>query len=308
MAEGAVLTKPDDSTLTAQQYACVRKEAERALRDAGALGILPTPVNNILEVARVEEVPEPVLSESFIAKMRTKAGASLKRALSKIRGLFHASAGLIFLDQTLHAVKKRFVRLHEAGHGFLPWQRTMYAVVEDCDKSLDPEAAELFDREANVFASEVLFQLDTFREMALAQPFSIWVPIRLSKKFNASIYSSIRNYVSKSDRCCAVIVTEMPEISPDDGFRATLRRAVQSPTFTERFGRYSWADSYTPDDEIGAMIPVGPRRSSGIREIILIDRNGDPHECVAEAFTQTYQVFILIHVVKSLTTPSIVVP
>lgn len=29
-------------------------------------------------------------------------------------GLFHASAGLVYLDQTMMAVKKRFVRLHES--------------------------------------------------------------------------------------------------------------------------------------------------------------------------------------------------
>jgi len=37
------------------------------------------------------------------------------------------------------------------------------------------------------------------------------------------------------------------------------------------------------------------------RTLVLIDRNGDRHECVAESFTQTHQVFVLIHAVKTLT-------
>lgn len=155
--------RPDDCNLTPGQQATIRREAERALREAGALGVFPTPVDRIMSVAKVEEVTEDLLSPGLLAKIRAtaeKAGGVLKRALSKVMGLFHASACLVYLDQSLIEVKKRFVRLHESAHGFLPWQRPLYAVVEDCDKSLDPEAADLFDREANVFASEVLFQLE----------------------------------------------------------------------------------------------------------------------------------------------------
>ena len=59
----------------------------------------------------------------------------------------------------------------------MPWQRAMYNLVEDCDQALDPEAADLFDREANVFASEVLFQNDTFSDMVADETFEIWTPI-----------------------------------------------------------------------------------------------------------------------------------
>lgn len=282
------------------------KEAERALLEAQAMGVFPTPVDQILAVANVRE-EETELDEGLISRMRSKAGSALKRALSKVIGLFHASAGIIFLDHTLHKIKKRFVRLHEAGHGFLPWQRPMYAVVEDCEKALDPEAADLFDREANVFASEVLFQLDTFREMAESKPFGIFVPVRLAPKFDASIYASVRQYVSKNSRACAVVVLNMPELVRGDGFRASLRRAVQSPTFTATFGAHQWSESYTPDDDIGAMIPVGGRRASGKRHIVLVDADDRRHECIAEAFTQTHQVFVLILVSKALASARIVV-
>jgi hypothetical protein len=217
-------------------------------------------------------------------------------------GLFHASAGLVYLDQSLIEVKKRFVRLHESAHAFLPWQRALYAVVEDCDKSLDPDAADLFDREANVFASEVLFQLDAFRNVAESRAFEVWTPVRLAKQFNASIYASIRQYVSKNHRACAVVVLDMPALIEGDGFRANLRRVVQSPAFTETFGNDIWkASYYTPADEIGRLIPLGKRKSSGKRNMVLVDRNGVRHECIAESFTQGHQVFVLVHSVKTLT-------
>lgn len=297
------MARPDDSSLTSGQMARVRKEAERALREAGALGVFPTPVDQIMAAARVTVVDEDVLNPNLIEKFRAqaqKAGQALRRAVGKVLGLFHASEGLVFLDQTIAAVKRRFISLHEAGHGFLPWQRPMYVVVEDCEKSLDAGTAELFDREANVFASEVLFQLDMFHDMAEGEKFEIWTPVGLAKKFNASNYASIRQYVSKNSRTCAVVVMDMPVLTEGYGFTATLRRAIHSNSFTEMFGEYQWRETFSPDDSIGALVPVGKRRSSGKRSLSLKDLNGGSHDCVAESFSTGRNVFVLVHVVASM--------
>lgn len=298
--------KPDDSSLTPAQLLNVRRHARRALLEADALGVLPTPVAHILAAANVEQVEDEVLNESFLSRLRSKAGHALKRALSKVLGVFDTKSNLVFVDQLLMPVKKRFVILHEAGHGFMPWQRAMYDLVEDCDQALDPVAADLFDREANLFASEVLFQNDTFAEMAADEKFEIWTPIRLAKKFDASLYASIRQYVSKNDRCCVVVVLNAP-VPSHDGFSATLRRVIPSTSFLETFGAYSWRSVFTPADPLGALVPLGARKSSGKRPLVLKDSNGLRHECIAESFTQTYQVFILIHAVRTLP-PTIVVP
>lgn len=302
------MRKPDDSTLTPRQYAKVRTEAKRVLQQADALGRFPTPVEDIMAAAGVKEFPEDVLNEGFIARMRQKAGDALKRALKKVVGLFDAREGLVFIDRALPIMKQKFVRLHETGHGFMVWQRDLYAVVEECEQSLDPELADLFDREANVFASEVLFQLDTFSEEAEEREFDIRTPVQMSGKYGASIYASVRQYVSKNSRACVVLVLNPPEFVDGDGFRAMFRRSIASPRFLELFKDIQWRDYYTPDDEIGAMIPVGKRRMSGKRTIMLYDCDGNRHECVAEAFTQGYQVFILIHAVKTLTATSIILP
>jgi len=303
------MERPNDCTLSPNQFSRVRAEAERALRESGSLGVFPTPVEQIMANAKVAVVENEVLNPSFIFKMRSevkKIGGTLKKALSKVLGLFQASTGFVFLDRTIIEVKKRFVLLHETGHGFMPWQRPMYALVEDCEKSLDPESAELFDREANVFAAEVLFQLDSFRDMAKDHEFSIYTPIQLAKTFNASLYASIRQYVSKNSRACAVLVLNMPELVENVGFHSTLRRVVVSPTFIEIFGNFAWKNCYTPDDEIGAIIPIGKSRSSGKSYLTLQDRNGYRHECIAEVFTNTYQVFVLIHSVRTLTSLNVV--
>jgi hypothetical protein len=302
------MRKPDDATLSAGQRAKVRAEAERALREAGALGIFPTPVERIMAVANVKEVQDQVLDEGFLAKLRADPGGLVKSALSKVLGIFHAKEGLVFLDHTLMKVKKTFVRLHEAAHGFLPWQRSMYALVEDCEHALESDVACLFDREASVFASEVLFQIDTFADDARSREFSIWTPVRMSKDYGASIYAAVRQYVSKHDKLCAVLVLNMPVLVEGDGFVSILRRPIVSNSFLATFGNSLWADRYTPGDRIGAMIPISGRKYSGKRNLPLTDLNGVRHECIAEAFTQTHQVFILIHAVKTLTAQTIILP
>ncbi len=258
-----------------------------------------------MSAAKVVVAPENVLDEGFLVRMRRKASSALKQALSKVLGIFDATARLVFVDQSLGTPKKTFIKLHEAGHGVLPWQRGLYAVVEDCEKSLAPDVAEAFDREANNFATEVLFQLDGFITEARDHSFGLKCPINLSRKYGASVYASLRQYVQKNERACIVIVLDPPEIASFDGFKAALRRVVSSPSFAEKFGQLALPAEFTPDDKIGSMVPLGNRRMTGPREIELTDRNGDRHECLAEAFKHPYNIFILICVKSALTKTTI---
>src|SRR6185369_13111092 len=104
--------------------------------------------------------------QGFLAKLRQKAGSALRRALSKVLGVLDVVARIVYLDRSLYLVKQTFLKLHETAHAILPWQRKIYAVTEDCEKTLAPEISEVFEREANVFASDVLFQLDAFTNEA----------------------------------------------------------------------------------------------------------------------------------------------
>ena len=88
-------------------------------------------------------------------------------------------------------------------------------------------------------------------------------------------------------------------------------------------------DILVEDDVIVAVGQVDPGRAAGA-EIIdatekiampgFVDvhrhtwqsairhRNGDRHECIAEAFKTPFQVFVLIHAVRALTKTTIVMP
>lgn len=296
------MRKQDDCSLTAQERAKIRSEAERALARAEAIGRFPTPVADIIRAAGLREEAEAILDESYLSRLRHKAkaaGALLKSALKKVIGVIDIGARIIAVDQTIKVVRQTFVRLHETAHGLLTWQRQMYAVVEEDESTISPEIADLFDREANAFASEVLFQRTGFTLEAQQEAFGLKVPLKLGRKYGASAYAAIRRYVSENSRTCVVLVLDPPEPVEGDGFRCNLRRVVTSVQYAQRFSD-DWPEYFTPDDRIGAMVPVGGRKMTGHRALELIDVNGGHHECIAEAFTQGFQVFILIHVSESL--------
>jgi Zn-dependent peptidase ImmA (M78 family) len=303
--------KPDDSIVSPEGLLQIRQQALKALRQASALDRFPTPVADVMAAAKIIVAEENVLNESFLNKIRNRAlqfGKKLRSALEKVRGIFDTAVRIVYIDRTLPPIKQVFLKLHETAHGVLVWQKDIYAVIEDCKKTLSPDVSEAFDREANVFASEVLFQLDAFQTEAADFKFGIKVPMQLSKKYGASIYSTIRRYVSTHNRCCAVLVLDPPVLTVGAGFTAQLRRKITSKPFADIFGEFVCADSFSPDDEIGKMVPIGMRKMSRPATMIFTDQNGVKHECVVESFSNTYQVFILIHETRALTQTVVLVP
>lgn len=290
-----------DYLLTNEQYRRVRAEAQRALKKADAFGCFPTPVEAIMEAAQVQEIEDEVLNEGFLKRMRRQAGKALRSGLKKVIGLYDAVSQLVIVDRTIHFAKQVFVRLHEVGHSVMPWQRDLYHIVETSDQCIQPDTAELFDREANVFAKEVLFQNDGFALDAANRDFELDTAVELSQKYGASIHSSIWEFAASNPRACVVIVTSKPVFAEGIGFRARRQQVIPSQSFAEQFGQLRWPRVFTPDDSIGALLPVGPCEGSDKIKISLQDDNGDEFECIAESFSNTYNVFVLIYPIRALT-------
>jgi hypothetical protein len=133
------MLKKDDCTLSPDVYKKVRREAKRILNEANAIGRFPTPVADIMDVAKVEVVDDNILDESFLSKIRRKAGRALKRAIAATLGLLDVKGRFVFVDRTVHAVRQTFIKIHETGHFIMAWQRKLYSFVEDCEKTISPE-------------------------------------------------------------------------------------------------------------------------------------------------------------------------
>jgi Zn-dependent peptidase ImmA (M78 family) len=307
------VTRPDDSFLSLNQLANVRRHADRLLRDAAAQGVFPTPIDEIMAAAKLTVVDDEILNETFLRRFldRTKAGvATIKSALSKVLGLFEANDRLVVIDKDIPIPRIPFVKLHEAGHGTMPHQSKVYALIHDCEKTLDADITDLFEREANVFASEVMFQGEIFAQHAHDKELGIKTAIDLAKQFGGSNYATFRRYVTTNPRACCLIVLEPLVTGASGDFRAEVRRIVASKSFDTLYDATKLAYPVTLQHPLSALVPRGQKqRMVSPRGIALIDRNGDHRECIGETFNTKHQILILLRDERPLnTTTTIVMP
>jgi len=304
------MTRPDDSSLEPDQRRAVEERARRVLDRASAWNRFPTPVEDILEAARLQVAPssifDPASILAYVKGRAIDAGRLIKSAISKVFGIYDATEHLIHIDDTVAKSKQRFLKLHETGHHEIPAHRTIYRLFQDCEKTLAPEIADQFDREANNFARFALFQDGAYARMAADYKLGITTPITLAKKFGASVYASAREFARTNHRACVIYVLERIEYIDGYGAQAAIRRIEPSPSFEAQFGRPK-DTVITLDHVLGPVLPLG-RKMTRPRSLAITDLNGDSHECVAEAFDTTHNVFILLYPVHALTASTIILP
>jgi hypothetical protein len=288
--------RKDDATLSPQGIRSVRKYADLLLQKAEAYGRLPTPVGDLIVAARLEVARETALDKVFLGQLYRALPNSLKllpdrlkRAAGKVLGLLDRHDRRIHLDPELHPKKQTFLSLHEA----LPWQRKTYTFLEDSESELDPGTHDLYEREANCFAGEVLFQLDAFAKEAADCEFGIRTPLKLSARYGSSFYAAARRYVSTNTRACVLLVFGRPKAKPGLGEHVALRRAVVSPAFRARFGGVNWPSECGPGNFFTQNRPGN--KFTVPTPCTFVDKDGARVQCLAEAFDSTYQVFFLLY-------------
>lgn len=292
--------KQDDSSLDPSTAQRVRKQADLLLRKAEAYGRFPTPVSDLVTASALEIARENALDSVYLGSLYRLLPNSLKiapdrlkKALGKVIGVLDRGSRTIHLDRDLHPKKVPFVTVHEIGHDFLPWQRQTYEILEDSKTELEPDTRDRYEREANSFASDVLFQLDGFTTEAADHKFGIGTPLDLSKRYGTSIYSAIRRYVTTNDRACALLVFNRLEVVPGCAPKLALRRPFSSLAFAARFGEVAWPKTCAPETFFYQNMPKS--KFTPPTTCVVPDLNGTQVECIAEAFDNTYQIFFLIY-------------
>jgi hypothetical protein len=304
------VVKPDDSNLEEAEQRAVEGRAKKLLDRASAWKRFPTPVDDIVAAAQLRVAPTSIFDiENILAYAKGKAGGAVqtvKRAISKIFGLYDADDSVIHIDDTVNASKQNFLKLHETGHHELPAHKKIFRLFQDCESTLSPEVADLFERQANHFARFSLFQGDAFKQQAADYPLGIKVPINLKKTFGASVYASAREYARTHHRACAVYVLEPLVIVPGEMPTGQVRRIETSASFRRQFGT-PVESVIGPLHFLHRVLPIG-RRMTRPCAVVIRDRNGVAHDCVAEAFDTKWNVLILIYPVKELTATTIILP
>jgi hypothetical protein len=214
----------------------IDKIAKNLLIGAKAWGKFPTRVDDIIvyaELSLAKGIDLGRVEPGFFAA----ATGFLGPITRKILGMIDLRQKTIYLDESQKLARKNFVKLHEVGHGAMPWQKDLLGCKDD-EATLDPEIQELYEREASYFASASLFQLERFDEEAAKLPLALRSGRALGNKFGGSVQAALRRYVERSPKRCAMLVFHKPE--SNGAFRAKIRNYFESPTFLEEFGRLTW--------------------------------------------------------------------
>jgi len=286
--------RADDRNLSREQRALVEERALALLHRADAWGRIPVPVEDVLDAAKLKVAPHSIFDPSAIKEYAKSQGAKaaslIKKALGKIFGVLDAADEVIHIDDTVTPGKQMFLKLHETGHHELPHQRKIFRFFEESSKELDPDIADLFEREANNFASFVMFNGSTFQERAADHELSFNSVKRLQRSFKVSLYAALREYTRTHRRTCFAVCCECPKFCPDQGYACEVRRVEVSPSFEVRF-ELPVSNRISGKQALAPLVPFG-RKATRPTEISLRDKNGEVHQFIGEALDTTFNILI----------------
>jgi Zn-dependent peptidase ImmA (M78 family) len=270
--------------------------ADRALRTAGARGKLPTPIEDLIQAAKItDEVDAEGIVKRFISSLKEGQRAFFRSSMQKLRGIADLRERAVYVP-TDTAPRERFAKGHELGHQLLPWHRVntdgISPFYQDNEYTLSPRVQDMFDIEANLFSSEVIFQGREFTTRARDYRPSFDAVFVLANLHGASRQATLRRYVEVQDEMLAAVSYLPSRYDRDKNGQAILRApsVFGSPRFVQKYG-----DVQLPT-EIKSDHPWGEARR--LKETcegdIDLDCGGVPVRFWWQAWWNTYTLLVLL--------------
>ncbi|SDD77548.1 ImmA/IrrE family metallo-endopeptidase [Niabella drilacis] len=269
----------------------IEKISYDILKSCKGLGVFPTPIDTIVDYSELivnNQVDISRIHDSYLSK----ATNALFKALSKVRGLLDRRKKTIYLDLSQLPTRRNFVKLHEVGHGILPWQAKVHDVLDDDDDSLSPYVIDEFEAEANYFASVTLFQHDIFIEELKKLNLSMESNMQLAKLFGGSIHATLRRYIQCSPKRCALLVLENK--SSLNSNRGCFKKAFFASTkFIETFGDIDWPATFDFKWAFASSYLIG--RKGVLSDSIKLQTLNGNTEFNYQFFNNSYNGFVLLY-------------
>ena len=253
------------------------------LREADALGRRPTPVTDIQQAAQLVLAGELTLDAKDRAKLIERFGGWVNLAWRRLQGTFDFRSSEIWVAPDLHAMRKRFVIAHEIGHAILPAHKQTFAHIDDFTR-LPPFARDLYEREANQAAVEILLQGGRATDEFDSSPPSLEQICKLSNAYGASIVATARYTAENSRRSVAVIISHHKR----DGTLGSTH-LYTSKSFE---ATYAWGAGHAPATQIRTALASAT--NSSLETWVIENRSGDPHLATAERMDTGYSAIILV--------------
>ncbi|MEO6115941.1 MAG: ImmA/IrrE family metallo-endopeptidase [Pseudolysinimonas sp.] len=210
----------------------IRRQARGALKAAGATDTLIVPLDAVATAVDLKQENLFELGEDAPRGLRLKVEA----LRSKLMGVLAVKKKTIYVDPDLVAPRHRFTTAHEIGHHALPWQESAYQA--DDNHNLSNKATEVFEREANDFAGELLFGAGRFNDTADSEAPGIATPLALASQYGTSASATLRQYAEHGARPVALLVVSCYESNGLQGpfLQIMENQCVWSEAFAKRYG------------------------------------------------------------------------
>jgi len=221
----------------------IRERARALLVRGDCLGILPTPIEHLYKVAKIEEVELDQQEMGPIWERFSQTARNMVTGLlNRVRGAADLKKRVVFMPQNDTASRIRFARAHELGHQELPWHYLNHEYLDD-NQTLSPRIAGKFEVEANLFAAEALFQGERFRELAEQHRPEFASIFELARMHGSSRHATFWRFVEMHDEPVAGLVYYPARSdSSSESIQADLilQNVVRSTRFSDRFGQLTF--------------------------------------------------------------------
>jgi hypothetical protein len=270
----------------------IRRLTEDLLGRADAAGRWPTPVDDIVAAAKLDEPEESPCDASWLAR----APRYLRKAVDlidtgRIRALLDRRERTVQLAPGIESEgRKSFLRLHEVTHDLLPWQSD--PAFADTDGTLSPTVKRLFEREANQGSAELLFQGERFPKMASDYRIGMGAVTDLANTVGASLRATLRRYAEGHDSPVCAIVLKPSPIRRDPLVYERLEIS-QSPAWTDRFGS-AWPRVLREDAFAFVKFVSSPFGADAT--VTLCDVNLENTEVRVESMSSRFGILVLLWV------------
>lgn len=268
-------------------------EVARSLLLRAGVTAPPTPVDDLVVCTGLTLSAHISLdarnAEHFAAILNVD---DLRSALRKAMGILNRRTGEIYTNAAMTPAKNNFVILHEVGHQALPWQRGL-AMHYDDDATLSDETVSVFEREANLFAADTLFQLERFATDAADLPLGLPAVLELAKRYRASVHASLRRYVESSSTPCFVFVlSNQPVVRATTAMYPVLA-THESPAFTLRFPTWTRPRYLPMAHPMFSHVSQGKRIDMEHAEFTLVE-DCIAHDTIAHIINNGHHLLVLL--------------
>jgi transcriptional regulator with XRE-family HTH domain len=254
-----------DGELPGDDIARIRAYVLALLRRADALDLVPTPIDQVLEVARLVSAGELRLDPEERRKLRHRFGDLVDHAWTRLQGVIHFGAREIWINPDMYPQRQRFVLAHEIGHYVLPEHREIFAYLDD-EKRLRGDVYDLYERQANQASIELLAQGDCLRREADDSPLTMGLVDDLATRFAISMQAAARRIVEETKQDCALAIS----FRSSPAAPLTPHHLYCSNSFEQRF---RWKATGSASQLIAQSISAA-RRMQQLEPLVLTDVGG----------------------------------